>query len=118
MINIRKMIRSFGFAGQGILDLVRQENNARMHLLVAVGVVAAGCWVGLSTTEWALIVMQIGLVLATEGVNTAIEKLADRVTTARDPLIRSAKDLASGAVLLVAIMAVVVGLLIFVPKFC
>jgi diacylglycerol kinase (ATP) len=117
MLDIRKVVRSFRYAGRGLVELFLYENNAKVHVLAAVAVVGLGLWVRLSRLEWAVLMMQIGLVFAAEGFNTAIEKLADRVTTEPDPLIRAAKDLAAGAVLAVAIMAVVVAGLIFVPKF-
>lgn len=116
MINLPKVLRSFRFAGRGIIDLFRYENNAKVHLMVAVLVVIMGIWLRLSVTEWALISTQIGLVWAAEGFNTALEKLCDRVTTDQDPLIRAAKDLASGAVMILCVVAVLVGLLIFGPK--
>ena len=116
MIDIGKFFRSFRFAARGIVDLFRFENNAKIHLLAAAVAIGAGSWLGLSAMEWAMIATQMGLVMATEAFNTALEKMADRVTTERDPLIKAAKDLASGAVLIVAFTALVVGLLIFVPK--
>lgn len=116
MIDIGKFFRSFQFAARGIVDLFRFENNAKIHLLAAAVAIGAGSWLGLSAMEWAMIATQMGLVIATEAFNTALEKMADRVTTERDPLIKAAKDLASGAVLIVAFTALVVGLLIFVPK--
>lgn len=116
MIDIGKFFRSFQFAARGIVDLFRFENNAKIHLLAAAVAIGAGSWLGLSAMEWAMIATQMGLVMATEAFNTALEKMADRVTTERDPLIKAAKDLASGAVLIVALTALVVGLLIFVPK--
>ena len=116
MIDIGKFFRSFRFAARGIVDLFRFENNAKIHLLAAAVAIGAGSWLGLSVMEWAMIATQMGLVMATEAFNTALEKMADRVTTERDPLIKAAKDLASGAVLIVALTALVVGLLIFVPK--
>ncbi|MEZ0539244.1 diacylglycerol kinase family protein [Fibrella arboris] len=116
MIDVPKFFRSFQFAARGIVDLFRFENNAKIHLLAALVVAGAGYWLKLSALEWAMISTQIGLVIAAESVNTALEKLADRVTTERDPLIGAAKDLSSGAVLIVAIVALVVGLIIFVPK--
>ena len=116
MIDIGKFFRSFQFAARGIVDLFRFENNAKIHLLAAAVAIGAGSWLGLSAMEWAMIATQMGLVIATEAFNTALEKMADRVTTERDPLIKAAKDLASGAVLIVALTALVVGLLIFVPK--
>lgn len=116
MIDVPKFFRSIQFAVKGIIDLFRFENNAKIHLVAAVAVIGLGSWLRLSAIEWALIVTQIGLVMAAESFNTALEKLADRVTTDHDSLIGAAKDLSSAAVLIVAIMAVIVGLLIFVPK--
>ncbi|RYC68091.1 diacylglycerol kinase family protein [Spirosoma sordidisoli] len=112
MIDWQKVVRSFRFAGQGIVDLFRFENNARVHLLLAGLVVGAGLWLQLSRTEWAIIVTQIGLVWAAEAVNTAIEKLCDLVSPGYHPQIKAVKDLSSGAVLILAITAVVVGALI------
>jgi diacylglycerol kinase (ATP) len=116
MIDFVKFFRSFQFAVRGIIDLFRFENNAKFHLAAAILVIGAGAWLGLSVMEWVAVTTQTGLVMAAEGFNTALEKLADRVTTERDPLIRVAKDLSSGAVLIIGIMALIVGLLIFVPK--
>lgn len=116
MINVRKVFRSFRFAGQGIVDLFRYENNAKVHLLVAVLVIAVGLWLGLSRTEWAIILTQIGLVWAAEAFNTALEKLCDLVMPELHPTIKAIKDLSSGAVLMLAITAVIVGLIIFGGK--
>ncbi len=107
-----KVLRSFRFAGQGVVNLFRFENNAKVHLLMAMVVVGAGVWLGLSRVEWAIILTQIGLVWAAEAINTAIEKLCDFVSPGLHPQIKAIKDMASGAVLIVAIMAVFVGLLV------
>ena len=107
-----KVLRSFRFAGQGILDLFRFENNAKVHLLMAAAVLGVGAWLGLSRVEWAVILTQVGLVWAAEAVNTAIEKLCDFVSPGLHPQIKAIKDMASGAVLIVAIMAVLVGVLV------
>ena len=112
MIDFRKVIRSFRFAGEGILDLFRFENNAKVHLLIAVLVVVAGLYLQISRTEWAIILTQIGLVWAAEAFNTAIEKLCDFVSPAIHPQIKAIKDVSSGAVLILAITAVIVGLII------
>lgn len=113
MINGRKVLRSFRFAGQGIIDLFRYENNAKVHLLIAGLTTLLGLWLSLSRTEWALIITQIGLVWAAEAFNTAIEKLCDFVSPGLHPQIKAIKDLSSGAVLILAITAVIVGLIIF-----
>ena len=112
MIDFRKVIRSVRFAGQGILDLFRFENNAKVHLLIAGLVVVTGLYLHLSRTEWAIILTQIGLVWAAEAFNTAIEKLCDFVSPGRHPQIKAIKDLSSGAVLILASTAVIVGLII------
>lgn len=113
MINFRKVLRSFQFAGRGIVDLFRFENNAKVHLLLAGLVILAGFYLQLSRSEWAIITTQIGLVWAAEAFNTAIEKLCDFVSPGRHPQIKAIKDLSSGAVLLLAVTAVIVGLIIF-----
>lgn len=112
MINVRKVLRSFRFAGQGIIDLFRYENNAKVHLLIASLVVVIGFYFQLSRIEWAIILTQIGLVWAAEAFNTAIEKLCDFVSPGIHPQIKAIKDLSSGAVLILTIAAVVVGLII------
>jgi diacylglycerol kinase (ATP) len=112
MINFRKVLRSFRFAGQGIIDLFRYENNAKVHLLIASVVIIAGLVLGLSRVEWAVLVTQIGLVWAAEAFNTAIEKICDFVSPGLHPQIKAIKDLSSGAVLILAVSAVVVGMII------
>lgn len=116
MINVRKVWRSFGFAGQGIIALFRYENNAKVHLLIAIVVILAGIWLELSRTEWAVILTQIGLVWAAEAFNTAIEKLCDFVSPGIHPQIKAIKDLSSGAVFILAIAAVLVGFFILGGK--
>lgn len=113
MIDFRKVLRSFRFAGQGIVDLFRYENNAKVHLLLAGVVILGGFYLQLSRLEWAIILTQIGLVWAAEGFNTALEKLCDFVSPGRHPQIKAIKDLSSGAVLILAITAVIVGFVIF-----
>ena len=115
-VDLPKARRSFRYAFRGVINLFRFENNARIHLSAAAAVLVAGSYFQLSTTEWALIVTQIALVWATEAFNTALEKLADAVSADYHPLIKAAKDLAAGAVLIVAISAAIVGILIFLPK--
>jgi diacylglycerol kinase (ATP) len=115
-IDIRKALRSFTFAGVGIFNLFRYENNARIHLIACLAVIAAGVGFRLSATEWMIIVIQIALVWAAEAFNTSIEKLADLVSPDYHPVIKVVKDTAAAAVLILAISAVVVGAIIFIPK--
>ncbi len=115
-VDLRKARRSFRYAAQGVIDLFRFENNARIHLSAAIAVLVAGFYFQISTTEWALVVTQIALVWTAEAFNTALEKLADAVSSDYHPLIKAVKDLAAGGVLIAAISAAVVGILIFFPK--
>ncbi len=115
-IDVQKNLRSFRFATEGLLALFRFENNAKIHLVAAMTVVVAGIWLQLDRVEWALVLTQVGLVLAAEAFNTALEKLADVVSPEHHPLIKVVKDLSAGAVLLVVIVAVIVGILIFGTK--
>lgn len=108
--------RSFVFAFHGIRQLLRCEHNAWIHSVCAVLAFALGLWLDISAMEWVAVVMLIGLVLALETVNSAVEALCDKVSPQRDPLIEKSKDLAAAAVLLVAIAAFICGLIIFLPK--
>ena len=108
--------RSFVYAWRGIRYLFRGEHNARIHLCVAAAVIIAGLIFGLSTTEWGVISLAIGLILALEAVNSAVEALADHVSPDFAPLIGRAKDVAAGGVLLGVFGAVGAGIAIFLPK--
>lgn len=108
-------LKSFRFAAHG-LRLLLNEHNARIHISVALLVVATGFLLHISLQEWIAVVVCIAVVITAEAFNSALEVLADRITCEIDPLIGRAKDLAAGAVLIVAIGAVIVGLLIFIPK--
>ena len=115
-VNIRKALRSFRFAGFGIFSLFRHENNARIHLIAALLVVTLSILLHLSALEWCLIVIQIGLVMAAEAFNTAIEKLADVVSPDYHPTIKVVKDLAAAGVLILSVSAVIIGGILFIPK--
>ena len=103
-------------AFNGIKMAFKEEPNFRIHVVATIMVLAAGLYFKLSTTEWLAIVIVIGLVLLTELLNTAIENIADFISPERHEKIKTIKDIAAAAVLISAIVALVVGLLVFVPK--
>lgn len=112
----KKRFASFSYAFAGIAALVKGEHNARIHCVVAIAVVVTGILLDISQMEWVAVSLCIGAVLMAEGFNSAIEALADKVCKESDPLIKRAKDIAAGAVLIMAIASVAVGLIIFLPK--
>jgi diacylglycerol kinase len=112
---IGPLLASFSYAFQGLWYLLRTQRNAQIHCLVALCAIALGVLLGLARWEWLVLTLTITLVLAAEGVNTAIEATVDLATSARHPLAKIAKDVAAGTVLLCAMGAVVVGCLIFLP---
>lgn len=114
-MELKKCLRSFGFAGRGIWVLITSQRNAQIHLVATGLVTGLGFLVKLTIHEWGLLVAAMTLVWLAEALNTAIEFLADAVTADFHPLIRQAKDVAAGAVLLAAIGALILGALIFLP---
>jgi diacylglycerol kinase (ATP) len=114
--SLKKLFRSFGFALTGMQDLIKSEQNARIHLFISICVILAGFLFRISATEWCIVALCIGLVFAAESFNTVIEKLVDHLFPHKHETARLAKDIAAGAVLFCALMAVVCGLIIFLPK--
>ena len=109
------LLTSFKCAFSGVWHAVRTQRNARIHLVIALAVIVLGFWLGLSRTEWAIIALTIGMVLAAESFNTVAEAVVDLATAEYHPLAKIAKDVSAGAVLLMSITAVIVGVLILGP---
>jgi len=107
--------RSFVYALQGLVFMLRSQPNAWVHLLATLGVCAVGLYFGLNRGEWLWICMAVVLVWSAEAFNTALEQLADALHPQRDPGIGRAKDLAAGAVLIATIGAAVIGGVVFWP---
>ena len=114
--SLRSRIKSFYYAGIGIKQFFRQEHNARIHLAAAVVVGVLAWWLKVSHAEAIALTIVTGLVWVTEMLNTCIEKAMDMITTDYHPQVKIIKDLAAGAVLIAAIMAIIVGSFIFIPK--
>ena len=111
-----KRIQSFKFAFKGILLLFQNEHNAWIHFLLMICAISLGFYLGISKFEWIAIILCIGIVLAAEIFNTAIEQIANFVQPNQDKKIERIKDLAAGGVLIASISAFLVGLIIFLPK--
>lgn len=109
-------IRSFGYAFEGIYYTLRTQRNMRVHLGIAAVAVALGIGLGISAVEWAVLLVMMALVFCLEMLNTVVESLVDLVTDRYHSLAKIAKDVAAGAVLVAAILAVGVGLFLFLPR--
>lgn len=112
---VKKRWQSFRYAFNGIKLLLCREHNAWIHCFAAVCVVSAGWFFHISREEWIFVVGAIGGVFAAEAINSSIETLADLVSPGYNEAIKRTKDLAAGAVLLIAIAAAITGLIIFIP---
>ena len=115
-LSFKRLIKSFGYALEGFKHAFKYEQNFIVHSLVAILVIIFGFIFKISKVEWILIIMVIGLVLAFELINTAIETLVDLVTNEYKELAKVTKDTASAAVLVLAFASIIVGILIFLPK--
>lgn len=113
---IKKRLASFGFAFKGIATLIRSQPNARIHLMAIIVVTGAGFFFKVSHLEWLVLTLTMTIVMAAEGFNTALEFLTDLVSPHYHELAGKTKDVAAAAVLITAIGAIVVGMIIFVPK--
>lgn len=111
----KKQLHSFGYAWQGIRGCIGKEQNLSFHLITSLAVIIAGIGFDISRNEWIAVILCIGLVIAAELFNTAIERLVDFVSLQRHPIAGQVKDIAAGAVLVCALAAIAVGLIIFVP---
>ena len=113
--SLQARLKSFSYAFAGVLELLRSQHNARIHLLATVLVFSVGCWFGIGAQQWALLFIACAMVWCAEALNTAIEFLADAVTTEPHPLIKKAKDVAAAAVLIVAVFSLAIGVVVFLP---
>lgn len=109
-------LKSFSFAFNGIRILWKEEPNFRIHAVAAFMVLILGFLFRISVYEWLAVIVVIGLVFTAEIINTSIENLADFVSPGMDDRIKKIKDIAAAGVLFAATTAVIVGLIIFLPK--
>ena len=114
--SISERIKSFGYALQGLKNFFKTQHNAWIHVVATIVVIVAGFLFKVSVKEWSALRFAIALVFISELFNTAIEFLCDKVSPELDPKIKLVKDISAAAVLIAAIVSVVIGALVFVPK--
>ncbi len=113
---MKKLIVSFSHAFRGFGFAFAGERNMQIHALAALLVTVFGFLYQITGIEWVLLLLAMGMVLAAEIFNTAIEKFCNHVHPTRHPSIRNIKDLSAGAVLCTAIFAALAAAVIFIPK--
>ena len=109
-------LKSFKYAWEGIVSFFRWEHNAQIHLAITLMVLVLSVTLGLTKWEAIAVVFSIALVWIAEMFNTAIEKICDLVSPQKNPQVKFIKDVSSAAVLITAILACIIGLIIFIPK--
>ncbi|GAA4974356.1 diacylglycerol kinase family protein [Algibacter aquimarinus] len=109
-------IKSVGFAFKGAFLLLKTEASIKIQFVIAIVVTAAGFYYNISSQEWIVQILAIGLVMSIEGMNTAIEEIANFIHPERHNKIGLIKDIAAGAVFIASIFAVIIGFIIYLPK--
>lgn len=112
---LKQAFKRIGHAFDGIIDLIKQENNAKIHLISTILVIIVGIKLDFIALEWIWISLAIAGVWVMELINTALERLTDLVSPEENPLAKKIKDYAAGAVLVMAIWAVFIFALIAIP---
>jgi len=110
-------LKSIGFALQGAIKLITIEHSVMVQSSIAVLLIIAGFYFEISREEWMFQTLSIGLVLSVESLNTAVEKIADFIHPEFNQRIGFIKDIAAGAVFFAAMVAIIIGCLIYIPKF-
>lgn len=114
--SIKKAIKTFGYAFNGLREVARNEQNFKIHLAAAVIAIALSFLLNVTDVEFLIVIICIAAVMSMEIINTAIEKLCDHISPGRNEKIKAIKDIAAAAVLIVSICAFIIGVIIFLPK--
>jgi diacylglycerol kinase (ATP) len=113
--NLMKRAKSFYFAGRGLYRMFTSQHNAWIHAVATMVVVSMGLAMNVARVDWCWLILCIFWVWTAETLNTAFECLADVASPEYHPLVRDAKDIAAGAVLISAIAAAIIGVIVFWP---
>ncbi|MDN3643438.1 diacylglycerol kinase family protein [Lutimonas halocynthiae] len=114
---VKGRVKSLKYAFKGLWLLISTEHSIMVQTAIAIFMAIFGWWLDISATEWILQILAIGLVLVAESLNTAIEKICDFIHPDYNERIGFIKDISAGAVTFAAITAIIIGLIIYLPKF-
>ncbi len=113
---LTRRLKSFKYAFNGIKFVFKTQINFKIHLFAALVAIVLGFWLKINYYEWLILIIIIFFVLIAETFNTIVEKIMDYINPNFDEKIGIIKDLAAAAVLIAAILSIIVGLVIFLPK--
>ncbi|WP_240628088.1 diacylglycerol kinase family protein [Terrimonas sp.] len=111
-----KLIKAFTYALRGVYTFFSSDPNGKLELCFAIIAIATGFVLHISNTEWIAVLLCTAMVISLEMINASIEKLCDMVEPNFHTTIKSIKDIAAGAVLVSAVVSLIIGLIIFLPK--
>ena len=114
---IRRTLRTFKYSLDGLMYAYKNEQSMWIHAIATIATIILGIVCSLSLTEWAIVFIALGVILASELINTAIEAAVDLVTLEIHPLAKIAKDCGSAATFVLTIVSVIICLMVFVPHF-
>jgi len=115
-MNIKKLVRSFGYAIEGLKLAIRVDQNVRIHIVIGLLVIPVALFLKVAPFEFLFIIFAIFFVLITEMLNTAVEEMTNLILKEHSVEAKIAKDVAAAAVLLSALFAAIVGIIILVPR--
>ena len=115
MVNIKRLIKSFHYALRGLFKTIREEQNLHIQLSAGLLVVLLALYFRVTLIEWAILILIIGLVIITEIINSAVERTTDVLKPRINGYVKEIKDIMAAAVMLASIIAVLAGLIIFLP---
>lgn len=115
MVRFKRLFKSFTYAFRGLVKTFREEQNLRIQLFFAALVILLGWYLGINKIEWCIIILAIGLVVLAEIINTAVELVTDVLKPRIDDYVKIIKDITAAAVMMSSVIAVIIGLIIFVP---
>jgi diacylglycerol kinase (ATP) len=114
---VKGRLKSVTFAYKGAYKLITTEHSIMVQFSIGIIMTIAGFYFNITATEWLFQTFAIGLIMSIEGLNTAVEKIADFIHPNYHERIGFIKDIAAGSVFFAAVTAIIIGLIIYVPKF-
>jgi len=117
MIRIKRLAKSFIYAFRGLYKTLKEEQNLQIQAVVGFLAIILGWYFKITQTEWIILILVIGLVVLMEVINSAIERVTDVLKPRIHSYVKEIKDIMAAAVMLASIIAVIIGLIIFIPYF-